>query len=198
MFSEKTVSTDPFIQFNLWYREHLSMVKNIPEAMYLATASPGGKVSARTVLLRDHGESGFTFYTNYRSKKAKQMEANPQVALLFYWPEKGRQVRVEGIAEKVPVTVSEEYFSSRPRDSQLAAWASDQSSEIPDRSFLENKFTHYKTKYNGIPVPRPVHWGGYMVIPDLFEFWEDRENRLHDRVEYRKKEGKWIISRLAP
>ncbi|MGE5421469.1 MAG: pyridoxamine 5'-phosphate oxidase [Chloroflexota bacterium] len=196
--SEKTVSQNPFLQFDKWYREHLAANVEIPESVFLGTASADGKVSVRTVLLKDHGETGFTFYTNYNSKKGVQIGKNNKVALLFYWPESKRQVRIEGSAEKVAPAISDAYFATRPRDSQLGAWASDQSSGIPDRDCLEEKFTHYKSVYSGFPIPRPDHWGGYRIIPEWFEFWEDRENRLHDRITYTRKGDYWIIARLAP
>lgn len=198
MFSEKTVLKNPFKQFAAWYREHLAEATGIPEVVYLGTSGPGGKVSVRTVLLKDHDESGFTFFTNYNSKKGRQINSNKNVALLFYWPEKNRQVRVEGIAEKVAADVSDEYFATRPRESQLAAWTSEQSTEIPGREHLEERFMKYRKEFEGVPVRRPEHWGGYRLVPDWFEFWVDRPNRLHDRITYTLKEGKWIISRLAP
>lgn len=197
-FSENSVSKNPVTQFDSWYREHLSYGYDIPESVYLGTASAAGRVSVRTVLLKDYGETGFTFFTNYRSRKALQLDSNNNAALLFYWPEKGRQVRIEGFAEKIPDLISDKYFNSRPRDSQLAAWASEQSMEIPGREYLEEKFSHFKNSFSGFPVPRPGHWGGYKIIPEWFEFWEDRPNRLHDRLVYIKKEDSWEIRRLAP
>ncbi|HEX2922340.1 MAG TPA: pyridoxamine 5'-phosphate oxidase, partial [Bacteroidales bacterium] len=137
-------------------------------------------------------------FTNYNSKKSSQIRANNNVALLFYWPEKGRQVRIEGTMVKVSPEISDEYFKTRSRDSQLSAWASDQSSEVPGRDYLEERFNFFNRKFAGSYVPRPAHWGGYKVIPDLFEFWVNRENRLHDRIEYLKEGDKWSIRRLAP
>jgi pyridoxamine 5'-phosphate oxidase len=194
----ENVPESPFTLFNLWYGEHLSAGLAIPEAVYLATASPDGRVSARTVLLKDYGEAGFTFYTNYMSRKGIQLASNNHVALLFHWPEANRQVRIEGPAAKVPVEISDKYFSSRPRDSQLAAWASPQSSVIPGRHYIEEKFEEYRKLYSGAPVPRPDHWGGYIVVPEWFEFWEDRINRLHDRIVYTREGSSWNIQRLAP
>lgn len=196
--SEKNVSKNPFLQFDRWYREHLDFDTAIPESVFLGTAFADGKVSVRTVLLKDYGETGFTFFTNYNSKKGRQLGKNNNAALLFYWPESNRQVRIEGIAEKVAPAISDAYFATRPRESQLGAWASEQSSEISDRDCLEEKFTHYKSVYSGFPVPRPDHWGGYRIIPQWFEFWQDRENRLHDRITYTRKGDEWIIARISP
>ncbi|HLN54569.1 MAG TPA: pyridoxamine 5'-phosphate oxidase [Bacteroidales bacterium] len=196
--SEKTVSKNPFHQFEQWYNEHLAQKIAIPEAVFLGTASEDGKVSVRTVLMKDYGDTGFTFYTNYNSKKGIQLGKNNQAALLFYWPESNRQVRIEGVTEKVEPVVSDAYFETRPRESQIGSWASPQSSEISDRECLEENFTHYKSVYSGVSVPRPPHWGGYRIIPDWFEFWEDRENRLHDRITYTRKGAGWNIARLAP
>lgn len=196
--TEKNVSKNPFLQFDKWYREHLAGRDRIPESVYLGTSSPDGRVSVRTVLLKDYGETGFTFFTNYNSKKGMQLDSNKYAALLFYWPEKNRQVRIEGVAERVSGEISDAYFATRPRESQLAAWASEQSSVIADRECLEEKFTHYKSVYSGYPVPRPDYWGGYMIMPSWFEFWEDRENRLHDRITYTRKNDEWLIARLSP
>ncbi len=197
-FTEKSVSDNPFIQFDRWYRQHLSLDLRIPEAAYLGTASSDGKVSVRTVLLKNYSEAGFVFFTNYKSRKGSQLASNRNAALLFYWPEMNRQVRIEGIAEKVPPPISDAYFAIRPRDSQIAAWASEQSSEIPGRVYLEEKFRYYSKIFTGFPVQRPDNWGGYMIKPSWFEFWEDRENRLHDRITYSRKDNDWVISRLAP
>jgi pyridoxamine 5'-phosphate oxidase len=194
----ENVSDSPLSQFDMWYRERLSEDNAIPEAVYLATASTDGRVSVRTVLLKDYGEQGFTFYTNYMSRKGIQLASNKNAALLFHWPETNRQVRIEGTATKVPAEISDEYFKSRPRDSQLAAWASEQSSVIPGRSYLEAKFEEYSILYSGAPVPRPDHWGGFIITPDWFEFWEDRINRLHDRIVYTREGSSWNIQRLAP
>lgn len=196
--SENNVSPDPLIQFDIWYKEHLSANDENPDSVYLGTASTDGKVSVRTVLLKDYSEAGFTFYTNYNSKKASQISLNPNIAMLFYWPEKGRQVRIEGIAEKVAPPVSDEYFGSRPRESQISAWASQQSSEIPDRNYLIKKYNYYTDIFSEFPVPRPDHWGGFRLIPDWFEFWENGKFRLHNRIVYTRRDNSWLISRLAP
>jgi pyridoxamine 5'-phosphate oxidase len=197
-FSEETIDPDPFIQFKLWYDEHLASVTGIPEAVTLATGSPDGHISARTVLLKDYDESGFVFYTNYSSRKGSQLSSNPRMALLFYWPESGRQVRIEGITEKIPENESVEYFHSRPRESQLSACASKQSSVIPDREHLNTLFKFYEDKYSGGDVEKPAEWGGFRVIPEWFEFWQNGEYRLHDRLTYTRTKNKWLIERLAP
>lgn len=198
VFSEETVSPDPFAQFDAWYREHLSNVALNPESVYLGTASAEGKVSVRTVLLKEYNQSGFIFYTNYGSKKGKQLSENSNAALLFYWPEENRQVRTEGKAEKLTDELSEKYFRSRPRESQLAAWASNQSSVIAGREYLMEKFEFYRQKFEGKTVPKPAHWGGFRIVPVWFEFWEDQPNRLHDRITYTREKDKWKIRRLAP
>jgi pyridoxamine 5'-phosphate oxidase len=196
--SESTVNPNPFIQFDKWYKEHLSRGIEIPDSFSLGTASDDGRVSVRTVLLKSYGEDGFVFFTNYNSKKAVQLSSNNQAALLFYWPESGRQVRIEGYAKKVPLNESVEYFSSRPRQSQLAAWTSEQSLVIPDRATLERKFSFYEDKFAGKPVDKPQNWGGFRVVPVWFEFWQNRDFRLHDRVTYTKLNEEWTIARLAP
>ncbi|HEX2975501.1 MAG TPA: pyridoxamine 5'-phosphate oxidase [Bacteroidales bacterium] len=196
--NEKNVAPNPWEQFGKWYNEHLSSRPRIPGVVYLATSSLDGKVTLRTVLLKDFDENGFTFYTNYNSAKSYQLKQNPHAALLFYWPESDRQVRIEGKAIKVPPQVSDEYFKTRPRESQLAAWASDQSSQLPGRLHLENEFGHFMQLYSGKEIPRPEHWGGFLVVPDSFEFWEDREHRLHDRIVYKRFGDSWNIKRLAP
>jgi pyridoxamine 5'-phosphate oxidase len=197
-FSEKTVDPNPFIQFRAWYNEHLNSGIDIPEAVTLASASADGKVSARTVLLKDYNDKGFFFFTNYNSSKGLQLYSNPGAALLFYWPESTRQVRIEGVTEKVAEQDSESYFKTRPRESQLSTWASLQSSLIPDRQYLDDRYNYFKTRYSGIPVERPPYWGGFILIPVWFEFWQEGEFRLHDRITYTKGKDKWVIERLAP
>jgi pyridoxamine 5'-phosphate oxidase len=196
--SEKSVDPNPFVQFDNWYKEHLSSNMVTPESFSLATASAGGEVSVRNVLLKDYGEDGFVFFTNYRSKKGTQLSANKKVAMLFYWPETGRQVRIEGVAEKVSEEYSDSYFKTRPRESQLSAWASNQSTVVPDRLYLEKMFDYYSDKFSGKQVDRPPHWGGFRIVPAWFEFWENDKFRLHDRITYSKKNKRWIIERLAP
>jgi pyridoxamine 5'-phosphate oxidase len=196
--SEKNTPAHPLVQFDLWYKEHRLSGPEIEGVVFLATATEKGTVSLRTVLLKDYNDSGFTFFTNYNSRKSAQLLANSNVALLFYWPDMNRQVSIEGTAMKTSPEVSDEYFRSRPRESQLAAWASDQSQEISDREYLENRFEHYRKLYEGSEVPRPGHWGGFVIKPDWFEFWQDREHRMHDRIVYSRDAGLWKISRLAP
>lgn len=198
ILSEHAVSSDPVSQFDTWYREHLSFCDPIPDNVFLGTSSEEGTVSVRTVLLKFYSESGFIFFTNYESRKAWHLSKNSNVALLFYWPEKGRQVRIEGTAEKCSVQISDEYFKSRPRESQISAWASQQSTEIPDREYLDKRFGYYSDLFQGYPVPRPQYWGGYIIIPSWFEFWQDGVNRMHDRIIYRKENDLWLITRLAP
>jgi pyridoxamine 5'-phosphate oxidase len=197
-FSEETVDPDPFIQFEKWYGEHLESGTELPESVTIATAASDGHVSARTVLLKDYNERGFVFYTNYSSRKGTQLTSNPRAALLFYWPEAGRQVRIEGTTEKIPDEESVAYFHTRPRESQLSACASKQSSVIPDKEHLNSLYNFYKDKYSGRAVEKPHEWGGFRVIPEWFEFWQNGEFRLHDRLTYTWTESKWQIKRLAP
>ncbi len=165
--------------------------------MTLATSTKSGGPSARILLLRAFDSSGFVFYTNYSGRKGKEMAENPQAALVFYWPRIGRQVRVEGRVVKVSPRESDTYFSSRPRDSQLSAWASEQSHVVHDRLFLEERVKQFQKKYPGT-VPRPPNWGGYRLRPTVFEFWKERPGRLHDRLRYRRSKGRWVVERLAP
>jgi pyridoxamine 5'-phosphate oxidase len=198
MLSEKTVDRDPFVQFKAWYNTHLNSGIALPETVTFATASSDGIVSARTVLLKDYSGEGFIFFTNYKSNKSQQLSSNSRAAMLFYWPESARQVRIEGFTEKVPEEDSEAYFRTRPRESQLSAWASMQSMAIVDRQYLDDKFIFYKNKYSGKPVERPPYWGGMRLIPTRFEFWQEGEFRLHDRISYSKRKGVWVIERLSP
>lgn len=196
---ESSFHPNPFAQFDNWYREHLlSKTAAIPDTVSLATSSKTGHISNRMVLLKDYGEEGFTFFTNYNSRKGKQLLSNNKAALLFYWPESGRQVRIEGLSGKVPEEDSEAYFKTRPRESQLGAWASEQSSTIPDRAYLLSMFKFYNNKFNGRDVERPPHWGGFRIVPFWFEFWQDREHRLHDRITYTLTFRGWKMERLAP
>ena len=197
-FSEKTVDPNPFIQFRNWYSEHLNSGITIPESVTLGTASADGHVSVRTVLLKDFNDKSFVFFTNYKSRKGSQLLSNPRAAFLFYWPESGRQIRIEGITEKLTDKDSESYFKTRPKESQVSSWASEQSSVIPDRQYLENRYDFYINKYSEISVDKPQHWGGFSLIPDWFEFWQEGEFRLHDRLSYIKREDLWVMERLAP
>ena len=197
-FSEETAENNPFNQFDKWYRIHLAAGTEIPESVSLGTVSAEDRISLRTVLLKEYSESGFVFFTNYNSRKGRQLLSNQNAALLFYWPESGRQIRIEGSTEKVTEEESLSYFSTRPRESQIGAWASEQSSVIPDRHYLEMRFGFYKNYFSNKPVDKPPHWGGFRLVPDWFEFWQNGEYRLHDRLTYTKKENSWRIERLAP
>jgi pyridoxamine 5'-phosphate oxidase len=166
--------------------------------MVLATATPEGKPSARVVLLKGFDERGVVFFTNYEGRKSAELLTNPYAALVFYWIELERQVRVEGPVEKTSRQESEEYFRTRPVESRLSAWASKQSSVIPSRNFLEQKMSDLKSRYENQEVPLPPFWGGFRLQPQMFEFWQGRENRLHDRIRYTQQGGVWVIERLSP
>lgn len=198
--SEANCETNPIVQFERWFQDLQSLDLKEPNAMTLATATADGRPSARVVLLKEVSDFGFVFYTNYGSRKAREIETNPFAALTFYWPQLGRQVRVEGRVRRVPHEQSAAYFRSRPRGSQLGAWASQQSEVLPGRELLEAKWRQLEELYSGDgEVPIPEFWGGYCVIPEVIEFWEGRPNRLHDRLRYRRKdEGGWLIERLSP
>jgi pyridoxamine 5'-phosphate oxidase len=178
-------------------REAAGRRSPLPETMTLATATRSGRPSARTLLLRTFDNSGFVFYTNYSGRKGKELAENSQAALVFYWPRLGREVRIEGRVVRVSPRESDNYFSRRPRDSQLSAWASQQSRVVRDRRFLDESVKRFGEKYPG-RVPRPLSWGGYRLRPTIFEFWKERPGRLHDRLRYRRSNGRWVIERLAP
>jgi pyridoxamine 5'-phosphate oxidase len=186
-----SLDPDPLRQFQSWFEEGRS------DTVALATATPDGAPSARMVLLKGVDERGFVFHTSYESRKGRELAANPRAALLFYWADLGRQVRVEGRVEQVARVESEAYFRTRPRGGQLAAWASAQSEPIESRSSLEERFAQVEAQYPE-EVPLPPHWGGFRLVPDLYEFWQHRENRLHDRFRYRAERGAWVIDRLSP
>jgi pyridoxamine 5'-phosphate oxidase len=192
---EKNVAANPFEQFAHWFEEAGKSGLIEPNAMTLATSTKTGKPSARIVLLKSFNEKGFVFYTNYDSRKGTEISENEQGAFLFYWDIMERQVRIEGVIEQVEVSLSEEYFSSRPFESRLSAIVSEQSSVIPSREFLENKLEEIRKA--GV-ANRPANWGGYVLKPDYFEFWQGRANRLHDRIVYQHENGAWSIKRLAP
>jgi pyridoxamine 5'-phosphate oxidase len=195
----KDLDQDPVLQFEKWFLQAKESGMIEPNAMTLATVDAGGQPSVRTVLLKFFDAAGFVFYTNYESKKAKDIEVNSKVSLLFPWLDLQRQVKIVGYAERVPTAQSIKYFLSRPRGSQLGAWCSNQSSVITTRSLLQAKFDEMKRKFDGKEVPLPSFWGGYRVIPQEVEFWQGRKNRLHDRFNYTlQQDGIWSIERLAP
>jgi pyridoxamine 5'-phosphate oxidase len=196
--AEADVAPDPVVQFRAWFRDALAADLHEPNAMTLATTTPDGGPSARTVLLKGYDERGFVFYTNYEGRKARELEANPLCALLFYWGELERQVRIEGRASRLSGEESDAYFAGRPRGSRLGAWASEQSRPVQDRSILEERVRALEAEYEGREIPRPPFWGGYRVEPDTIEFWQGRESRLHDRLVYHRSGRGWKIVRLQP
>ncbi len=198
--SEADIDADPIKQFAVWFQQALDADLIEPNAMTLATATPEGKPTARIVLLKGVNQGGFIFYTNYESQKGQQLIANPYAALVFFWDKLERQVRIEGEVEKLATKESEAYFHSRPKASQLGAWASAQSQVIPNRQVLEQQLADLETKYKGdATVPLPEHWGGFRVIPNHIEFWQGRPSRLHDRLLYDlQADGNWKIARLSP
>jgi pyridoxamine 5'-phosphate oxidase len=195
---EADADPDPLRQFQRWFDAAVAAGLPEPNAMTLATCTADGVPSARIVLLKICDERGLAFFTNYRSRKARELANNPRAALVFFWPALERQVRVEGRVEQVSAEESDVYFASRPVNSRLGAWASDQSAVIPSRDELERKQHEFEAQFPDGRVPRPPHWGGYRVVPDVFEFWQGRPSRLHDRLRYRRVEGRWVIERLSP
>ena len=197
--AEKDVARDPFRQFEKWFQEAEAAKIREPNAAVLATAARDGRPSARMVLLKGVDGRGFVFYTSYDSRKGRELEANPRAALVFPWVDLERQVIAEGTVTKVAREESEAYFHSRPRASQLAAWASAQSSIISGRDALEAAMKAVERKYSGVEAPVPPNWGGFRILPELVEFWQGRRSRLHDRLRYRREgTGAWVIERLAP
>jgi len=192
------LDNNPFIQFRKWLDDAIRAGVSDPTAMALATATPGGKPSSRMMLLKDIDDDGLTFFTSYESKKAIHINDNPFGALLFFWPDLERQVRMEGKIGKVTSQKSDEYYFSRPQGGKIGAWASPQSQRIPNREYLENLHEDYLKLFKTRSLERPSNWGGYKFFPSLFEFWQGRENRLHDRFEYTLKDRIWDIHRLAP
>jgi pyridoxamine 5'-phosphate oxidase len=194
---EGDAAADPFEQFARWFDDALRADLPLPNAMTLATANSAGRPSARVVLLKGVDADGFVFYTNYESRKARELSVNPYASLVFLWTPMERQVRIEGAVEKVSDEESDEYFDSRPLGSRLGAWASPQSRPLPSRLTLASKVAAIMLRYGTAP-PRPPHWGGYRVRPEAIEFWQGRPDRLHDRLLYVKQDSRWKIERLAP
>jgi pyridoxamine 5'-phosphate oxidase len=197
---ETDLDPDPFLQFGRWFDDARNAGIAMPEAMTVATSALDGEVAARICLLKSFDHRGFTFYTNYGSRKGKQIHDNPRAALVFWWHSLERQVRIEGAVVRTTEEESDEYFATRPRGSQLGAWASEQSRVLAGRGALDARFEELSTTYRDVPIPRPPHWGGYRVIPLLFEFWQGRADRLHDRFWYRLRNDvkDWVVERLSP
>ena len=192
------MARDPLEQFNLWFDQALSAELPEPNAMTLATVAPDGRPAARIVLIKGVDVRGFVFFSNYLSRKGRELGANPRASLLFYWTELERQVRIEGRVDKTSAAESNAYFESRPLGSRLGAWASEQSAVVANRGELEEREAHFTQQFGDHP-PRPEHWGGYRLVPDALEFWQGRPSRLHDRIHYRRVEdARWAITRLAP
>ena len=192
------LSKDPIEQFENWFSYACNTVSLDPNAVILSTVDKNNRPSSRAVLLKYFDKDGFVFFTNYNSKKAKNIDINPNVALLFFWADAYRQIRIEGKAARISHEETFKYFSSRPRGSQIGAWASPQSSVILSRASLEDKVRDIEERFNHKDIPLPEFWGGYRVVPETIEFWQGRDNRLHDRFRYIKEEGNWKIERLAP
>jgi pyridoxamine 5'-phosphate oxidase len=197
---ESDLDPDPFVQFARWFDSAKNAEIVMPEAMTVATSALDGEVAARICLLKSFDHRGFVFYTNYCSRKGKQIHDNPRAALVFWWHSLERQVRIEGAVVRTTEEESDEYFATRPRGSQLGAWASEQSRVLAGRGALDARFEELSTTYRDVPIPRPPTWGGYRVIPLLFEFWQGRADRLHDRFWYRLRNDvkDWVVERLSP
>lgn len=195
---EKLIDRDPIRQFQIWFNDAIEAKLPLAEAMTLATATADGKPSARMVLLKQVDHDGFVFYTNYHSAKAAELDSNPYAALVFYWVSLDRQVRVEGSVNRTSPEESREYFRTRPRESQIGAWASEQSEEIASREVLEQRAAELEAMYSGREIDCPEHWGGYRLKPERIEFWKSRIGRLHDRILYQRYGDDWTITRLAP
>lgn len=191
-------TTDPFAQFDAWFREARESEPSNSNAMTLATVSSAGRPSTRVVLLKDHDPQGFVFYTNFNSQKGQELLANPHASLCFYWKSLDRQIRIEGVARPVADEEADAYYASRPRGSQIGAWASEQSRSIASRELLEERVEELTKKYEGADIPRPPHWSGFRVVPDRIEFWTNRESRLHDREVFLRDGEVWTALRLQP
>jgi len=189
---------DPIVQFKKWYEKVLQTILPFPNAFILSTSDKNGLPSSRVLLLKDIDESGFKFYTNENSRKGVDLKENPNASICFWWDKLERQVRISGKVTQLNDKETDEYFATRPRESQLSAWASDQSMVIESRIILENNYKKYENKFKNTEIPRPEYWKGYQLRPNVFEFWQGRENRLHDRFRYIKKNKLWSIERLAP
>jgi pyridoxamine 5'-phosphate oxidase len=197
--SKRDLDPDPIAQFHIWLDEAVAAGIRLPEAVALATVDAGGRPSVRHVLLRGLDERGFVFYTNYESRKGRELEVNPRAALAFYWRELDRQVCVTGTVERTAREESEEYFRTRPREARLGAWASRQSEVVSSREELDARYREIDDRYPSEDVPLPPNWGGYRLTPEAVEFWKGREHRLHDRFRYtRQSDGSWVIERLFP
>lgn len=196
--SRRDLDPDPIVEFGLWLDAAVAAGVDEPTAMVLSTVGPEGRPSARAVLLKGHDHRGFVFFTNKRSRKGREIAENPAVALTFVWPAIHRQIRIEGIASEVTDVESDAYFVTRPAGARIGAAASPQSEVIPDRAWLERRMEELRARYPDGDIPRPEHWGGYRVAPETIEFWQGREDRVHDRFRYRRSGSDWILERLAP
>ncbi|MGA7615585.1 MAG: pyridoxamine 5'-phosphate oxidase [Thermoanaerobaculia bacterium] len=197
-FLEDDLAPDPVEQFRRWYDEVMRLEIPFHDGVVVSTATPDGVPSSRTVLLKSFDQLGFVFFTNYRSRKGDELALNPRASMLFWWKELGRQVRIEGTVEMVTPEESDAYFASRPRGSQIGAWASEQSEVLATREQLEDLVARFEKEFEGREVPRPPHWGGYRIVPSRFEFWQGQPSRLHDRLVYAREPHGWRIERLAP
>jgi pyridoxamine 5'-phosphate oxidase len=196
--TEETSPSDPGLLFQRWFADALRARVLDPNAMTLSTLGLDGRPALRTVLLKGFDEEGFVFYTNYGSQKGRELARRNMAGLLFYWPTLARQVRVDGRVARVSARESDDYFHSRPRGSRISAWVSRQSQRVPDRAYLEKQMAEFEKKFKGKPVPRPPYWGGFRLVPDRFEFWSGKPNRLHDRLRYVQKGSRWLRERLSP